>query len=159
MSLGTVRHHLRGLRDLDNQCLFVSALGISSVTSPTPSYPVLSSPAQYPSQWDKGQVPKGADGLPRPGQPEIQQLSRWLKDFSSHTTLSRVRRGASPPGFLVSQSWSPLGPVRMCPPQLLGGLQLGLQGGLEGGSLCPACRADSRQLTGGGARLGSGGSM
>lgn len=26
-----------------------------------------------------------------------------------------------PPGFLVSQAWSPLRPVRMCPPQLLWG--------------------------------------
>lgn len=90
-SLGTVRHHLLGPRDLDNQCLLVSALGIS-LTPPPP----LSSPALYPSHWDKRQVPKGPDGLPRPGQPETQQLSRWLKDFSSHTTLSRVGRGASP---------------------------------------------------------------
>lgn len=88
-SLGTVRHHLLRPWDLDNQCLLVSALGISLT-------PPLSSPALYPSHWDKRQVPKGPDGLPRPGQPETQQLSRWLKDFSSHTTLSRVGRGASP---------------------------------------------------------------
>lgn len=91
MSLGTVRHHLLGPHDLDNQCLLVSVLGISL----TPATE-LSSPVQYPSHVDKRQVPKGPDGLPHPGQPETQPLSRWLKDFSSHTTLSRVGRGGGP---------------------------------------------------------------
>lgn len=94
MSLGTVRHHLLRPHDFDNQCLLVSTLGISLIFPPPP--PPLSSPAQYPSHWDQRQVPKGPDGLPRPGQPETQQLSRWLKDFSSYTTLSRVGRGGSP---------------------------------------------------------------
>lgn len=98
MSLGTVRHHLLGPHDLDNQCLLVSALGISL----TPATE-LSSPVQYPSHVDKRQVPKGPDGLPHPGQPETQPLSRWLKDFSSHTTLSRVGRGPVP--------WLPCEPV------------------------------------------------
>lgn len=75
--------------------------------------------------------------------------------FLPHNPV-KGRQGGQSSGFLVSQSWSPLGPVRMFPPPAAGGVQLGLQGGLEGGSLCPACGADSQQLTGGGARLGVG---
>lgn len=75
--------------------------------------------------------------------------------FLPHNPV-KGRQGGQPPGFLVSQSLEPLGACPDVPPQPLGGVQLGLQGGLEGGSLCPACGADSQQLTRGGARLGVG---
>lgn len=76
--------------------------------------------------------------------------------FLPHNPV-KGRQGGQPPGFLVSQACSPLGPVRMFPPPAAGG----------GCSLVPkeAWReevfallvgADSRQLTGGRARLGGG---
>lgn len=43
----------------------------------------------------------------------------------------------------------------MCPPAAVG-VQLGPQGSLEEGSVCPACGADSQQLIGGGTKLGGG---
>lgn len=43
--------------------------------------------------------------------------------FLPHNPV-KGRQGGQPPGFLVSQFWSPLGPVRMCPPQLMGGCSL-----------------------------------
>lgn len=58
--------------------------------------------------------------LPHPGQPETQQLSRWLKDFFlPHNPVKGQQRGQFSV-FLVSQAWSPLGPVRMCPPAAVG---------------------------------------
>lgn len=96
--------------------------------------------------------------LPHPGQPETQKLSRWLKDFFLPHNPVKGQQGGQFSGFLVSQAWSPLRPVRMCPPAAVG-VQLGPQGSLEEGSVCPACGADSRQLIGGGARLGGEGSV
>lgn len=114
MPLGTVRHHLLAPHDLDNLCLLVSDLGIS--VTPPPPPPALSSPAQYHSHWDKRQVPKGPDGLPRPGQPETPAAEQMAERFFLPHNPVKGRQGGQPPGFLVSQSWSPLGPVRMCPP-------------------------------------------
>lgn len=41
--------------------------------------------------------------------------------FLPHNPV-KGRQGGQPPGFLVSQACSPLGPVRMFPPQLLVGV-------------------------------------
>lgn len=77
--------------------------------------------------------------------PETQQLSRWLKDFSSHATLSGVGKGGWAAGFLMCWACSPWGPSRMSPPSQLAGSWL-LPGthvpreAWEGGSLCPASK-------------------
>lgn len=130
--------HLLGPHGLGNQGLSGSVWGPAGCSVWCPSRARDTSPGE--------QVLLAA--CPTPAGPETQQLSRWLEDFSSHATQSGVGSGAGPPGFLMSQAWSPWGPVRMWPPP-------GQPGGVaadqdvvpreawEGGSLCPAYRADS----------------
>lgn len=99
--------------------------------------------------------------LPHPGQPETQQLSRWLKDFFPPTQPCQGSAEGPVLGLPCEPGLEPLGACPDVPPSRCGGqgVQLGPQGSLEEGSVCPACGADSRQLIGGGARLWGEGSV
>lgn len=99
--------------------------------------------------------------LPHPGQPETQQLSSWLKDFFPPTQPCQGSAGGPVLCLPCEPGLEPLGACPDVPPSRYGeqGVQLGPQGSLEEGSVCPACGADSRQLIGGGARLWGEGSL